>query len=135
MPLQLQALGATRHRAPCLPADLLACFAALPIEYPGHGHAGLLYSSRHQPAAPAETWIEASTVQKSAGSVCGGEGFIAASSSWSLVSGLFLKETAEIFALLMRSHSHSGLAPIQLSSYSSPTLVDLKLEPSRKICL
>jgi len=56
------ALGQCRRRAPCLPAELLSCFAAFPLEYAGHGHPGLLFAKRSpgDSEGPAETWIEAS---------------------------------------------------------------------------
>ena len=60
--LRAVTLGEGRRRAPCLPAELLSCFAAFPLEYPGHGHPGLLFAKRSpgDSEGPAETWIEAS---------------------------------------------------------------------------
>ena len=58
----LQSLGQTRDRAPCLPPALLSCFAALPLQRAGDGHPGILYVRRDQPDDAAETLVEASPV-------------------------------------------------------------------------
>jgi hypothetical protein len=61
----VKTLGETRCFTPCLPNELLSYLASLPIEYPGHGHPGVLFYRKdeqvmNEQAGPVEMWIEAS---------------------------------------------------------------------------